>query len=185
VNDVQLLKPIPGLAARLAEAKEMGVYGTKERSVINAANADGINAIVANQMDVAHQVIDAGMVPIIEPEVNIHSTTKGEAEAMLAEALMAQIETLGEGQDVMLKLTLPDVPGLYDTLADHPCVLRVVALSGGYSTADASARLAQNHKMIASFSRALTEGLQRDMADAEFEAALGSNISTIHAASIA
>ncbi|MEO0767775.1 MAG: fructose bisphosphate aldolase [Pseudomonadota bacterium] len=185
VNDVQLLKPIPGLAARLAEAKEMGVYGTKERSVINAANADGINAIVANQMDVAHEVIDAGMVPIIEPEVNIHSTTKGEAEAMLAEALMAQIETLGEGQDVMLKLTLPDVPGLYDTLADHPRVLRVVALSGGYSTADASARLAQNHKMIASFSRALTEGLQRDMADAEFETALGSNISTIHAASIA
>ncbi len=184
-DDVQLLKPIPGLSGTLAAAKEMGVYGTKERSVINAANADGIKAIVANQMDVAHEVINAGMVPIIEPEVNIHSTTKGEAEAMLADALMAQIETLGEGQDVMLKLTLPEVPGLYDALADHPRVLRVVALSGGYSTADASARLAKNHKMIASFSRALTEGLQRDMSDSDFEAALGSNISTIHSASIA
>ena len=184
-DDVQLLKPIPGLSDTLAAAKAMGVYGTKERSVVNAANAAGIEAIVSNQMDVAHEVIAAGMVPIIEPEVNIHSSSKAEAEAILADRLMAHVETLGAGQDVMLKLTLPDVPGLYDALADHPRVLRVVALSGGYSTSDASARLAKNHKMIASFSRALTEGLQRDMADADFEAALGQNISTIHAASIA
>lgn len=184
-DDVQLLKPIPGLADTLAEARAMGVYGTKERSVINAANADGIAAIVANQFDVAHEVIAAGMVPIIEPEVNIHSTTKAEAEALLADALMTHVQTLGAGQDVMLKLTLPEVPGLYDALADHPRVVRVVALSGGYSTADASARLAQNHKMIASFSRALTQGLQRDMSDAEFIAALGANIDVIHKASIA
>jgi fructose-bisphosphate aldolase class I len=184
-NDVQLLKPIPGLAATLAHAKAMGVYGTKERSVVNAANADGIAAIVANQFDVAHEVISAGMVPIIEPEVNIHSTSKGAAEAMLADALMAQVETLAEGQDIMLKLTLPEVPGIYDALADHPKVLRVVALSGGYSTVDACTRLAQNHKMIASFSRALTEGLQRDMSDSDFETALGRNIDMIHAASIA
>jgi fructose-bisphosphate aldolase class I len=117
--------------------------------------------------------------------VNIHSTSKGAAEAMLADALMAQVETLAEGQDIMLKLTLPEVPGIYDALADHPKVLRVVALSGGYSTVDACTRLAQNHKMIASFSRALTEGLQRDMSDSDFETALGRNIDMIHAASIA
>lgn len=184
-DDVQLLKPIPGLTDTLVQARAMGVYGTKERSVINAANAAGITAIVANQFDVAHEVIAAGMVPIIEPEVNIHSTTKAEAEALLADALMTHVQTLGAGQDVMLKLTLPEVPGLYDALADHPRVVRVVALSGGYSTVDASARLAQNHKMIASFSRALTQGLQRDMTDAEFIAALGANIDVIHKASIA
>lgn len=183
-DDVQLLKPVPGLAETLAKAKGLGVYGTKERSVINAANAAGIKAIVANQMEVAREVIAAGMVPIMEPEVNIHSATKAEAEAILADELMAQVDTLGAGQDVMLKLTLPDQPGLYDALADHPRLVRVVALSGGYSTADASARLAQNHKMIASFSRALTEGLRRDMSDAAFEAALGHNISVIHQASI-
>ena len=184
-DDVQLLKPIPGLAETLAKAKAMGVYGTKERSVINGANAAGIDAIVANQFEVAHEVIAAGMVPIIEPEVNIHSATKAQAEAMLAKALMARVETLGEGQDVMLKLTLPEQAGLYDALADHPRVARVVALSGGYSTVDASARLARNHKMIASFSRALTQGLQRDMSDAEFETALGCNIEMIHQASVA
>ena len=183
-DDVQLLKPVPGLAETLAKAKGLGVYGTKERSVINAANVAGIKAIVANQMEVAREVIAAGMVPIMEPEVNIHSATKAEAEAILADELMAQVDTLGAGQDIMLKLTLPDQPGLYDALADHPRLVRVVALSGGYSTADASARLAQNHKMIASFSRALTEGLRRDMSDAEFEAALGHNISVIHQASI-
>ncbi|WP_299702477.1 fructose bisphosphate aldolase [uncultured Tateyamaria sp.] len=184
-DGVQLLKPIPGLAATLAEAKAMGIYGTKERSVIHGANSDGIKAIVANQFDVAHEVIGAGMVPIIEPEVNIHSETKAEAEAILAEALMAQTEALGEGQDIMLKLTLPEQPGIYDALADHPRVQRVVALSGGYSTQDASARLAQNHKMIASFSRALTEGLQRDMSDDGFHAALGGNINQIYEASVA
>lgn len=185
VDQVQLLKPIPGLADTLAAAKAMGIYGTKERSVVHQANAAGIKAIVDNQFAVAHEVIAAGMVPIIEPEVNIHSETKAEAEALLAEALMDKTATLGDGQDIMLKLTLPEVPGLYDALADHPRVQRVVALSGGYSTQDASARLAQNHKMIASFSRALTEGLQRDMSSEGFVAALGGNIDKIYKASIA
>ncbi|MEL6466318.1 MAG: fructose bisphosphate aldolase [Pseudomonadota bacterium] len=185
VDQVQLLKPIPGLADTLAAAKAMGIYGTKERSVVHQANAAGIKAIVDNQFAVAHEVIAAGMVPIIEPEVNIHSETKAEAEALLAEALMDKTATLSDGQDIMLKLTLPEVPGLYDALADHPRVQRVVALSGGYSTQDASARLAQNHKMIASFSRALTEGLQRDMSSEGFVAALGGNIDKIYKASIA
>ena len=184
-DGVQLLKPIPGLSETLLAAKAMGIFGTKERSVVNEANAHGIAEIVKNQFDVAREVIAAGLVPIIEPEVNIHSASKQQAEALLADALLQHIEMLQEGQDVMLKLTLPDQPGLYDALADHARVLRVVALSGGYSTDDASARLAQNHKMIASFSRALTEGLQRDMTDAGFEAALGANIDKIYDASVA
>ena len=184
-DDVQLLNPIPGLAEMLAEAKKLGVFGTKERSVIHGANKGGIEAIVANQMDVAHEVLAAGMVPIMEPEIDIHSATKAEAESMLVEALLKKVNTLDDGQNVMLKVTLPDVPGTYDVLADHPRVLRVVALSGGYSTNDASARLAKNHKMIASFSRALTEGLQREMSDTDFDAALGRNITTIYNASIA
>ncbi|WP_299653063.1 fructose bisphosphate aldolase [uncultured Tateyamaria sp.] len=182
---VQLLKPIPGLSETLAAAKAMGIYGTKERSVVHEANAEGIEAIVANQFDVAHEVIAAGMVPIIEPEVNIHSKSKAEAEALLAQALMAHTDALGDGQDIMLKLTLPEEPGIYDDLADHPRVQRVVALSGGYSTQDASERLAQNHKMIASFSRALTEGLQRDMSEDGFRSALGDNIRQIYDASVA
>ncbi|MEM6760019.1 MAG: fructose bisphosphate aldolase [Pseudomonadota bacterium] len=181
----QVLKPIPGLADTLAAASEMGIFGTKERSVIHTADADGIAAVVDNQMAVAAEVIAAGMAPIIEPEVDIHSDSKRAAEELLASALLDRINGLGDGQDVMLKLTLPDVAGLYDVLADHPRVLRVVALSGGYSTAVASEKLAQNHKMIASFSRALTEGLKRDMSDADFLAALGANIDTIHRASIA
>ena len=181
---VQLLKPMPGLAARLAEARDMGIFGTKERSVIQSANADGIAAIAQNQFDVAHAVLAAGLVPIIEPEVNIHSDTKAASEDMLADALLGHINQLSDGQDIILKLTLPDVPGLYDALADHPRVLRVVALSGGYTTDEASAKLAQNHKMIASFSRALTEGLRRDMDDAGFVAALGKNIDQIYQASI-
>ena len=184
-DDVQVMKPIPGLSDTLASARKTGVFGTKERSVIHEANAAGIERIVANQFDVAREVIAAGMVPIIEPEVNINSATKGEAEAMLAKELIDQVATLGDGQDIMLKLTLPDEPGLYDQLADHPRVLRVVALSGGYTTADACAKLAQNHKMVASFSRALTEGLRRDMSDDDFSAALGSNIDQIFQASIA
>ncbi|MEO0633139.1 MAG: fructose bisphosphate aldolase [Pseudomonadota bacterium] len=181
----QVLKSIPGLPETLAAAREMGIFGTKERSVIHTADPDGIAAVVDNQMDVAAEVIAAGMVPIIEPEVNIHSDSKRAAEDILAAALLDRINGLGDGQDVMLKLTLPDVAGLYDALADHPRVLRVVALSGGYSTAVASEKLSQNHKMIASFSRALTEGLKRDMSDAEFLSALGANIDTIHRASIA
>lgn len=184
-DDAQVMKPIPGLSDTLASAGKMGVFGTKERSVIHEANAAGIARVVANQFDVARDVIAAGMVPIIEPEVNINSATKGQAEAMLAKELIDQIAALGDGQDIMLKLTLPDEPGLYDQLADHPRVLRVVALSGGYTTADACVRLAQNHKMIASFSRALTEGLRRDMSDDDFSAALGGNIDQIFQASVA
>ena len=184
-DGVQVMKPMPGLDELLEKGVSKGVFGTKMRSVVNSAYKRGIGEVVAQQFAGGHQILRHGLVPIIEPEGNINAPDKAEAEAILADKLMAHVETLGAGQDVMLKLTLPDVPGLYDALADHPRVLRVVALSGGYSTSDASARLAKNHKMIASFSRALTEGLQRDMADADFEAALGQNISTIHAASIA
>ncbi|MDG1471526.1 MAG: fructose bisphosphate aldolase [Ascidiaceihabitans sp.] len=184
-NGVQLMKPMPGIEATLAAAKTAGIFGTKERSVVNSANADGIAQIVAQQFELAKTVIAVGLVPIVEPEVNIHADDKAQAEDMLRDALMAQLETLEEGQNVMLKLTIPDVAGQYDGLADHPRVMRVVALSGGYSTDDACARLAKNSKMIASFSRALTEGLQRDMSDAEFDAALGVNIGKIYDASVA
>ena len=184
VDGVQLMKEIPDLPNTLAVAKSLGVYGTKERSVVHHANAAGIARIVDNQFDVADTVLAAGMVPIIEPEVNIHSETKAEAEEMLRDALLARLNTLPEGAEVMLKLSLPSTPGHYDSLADHPAVLRVVALSGGYSTDEASALLAANAKMIASFSRALTEGLQKSMSDAEFDAALGANITKIYEASV-
>ncbi|MEO1463266.1 MAG: fructose bisphosphate aldolase [Pseudomonadota bacterium] len=184
-DGVQVMKPIPGLAETLAVAKLLGIFGTKERSVIHEADAGGIARIVANQMDVANVVLDAGMVPIIEPEVNIKSATKAEAEDLLEAELKAAIDALPDGAEVMLKLTLPTKPGLYDTLSDHPKVLRVVALSGGYSTEEACALLAKNPKMIASFSRALTEGLQRSMSDDEFGAALGQNIDQIYQASVA
>ncbi len=180
-NGVQLMKPIPGLADTLAKAQ--GVFGTKERSVIHEANAEGIAAIVAQQFDVAREVTDAGMVPIIEPEVNIHSDTKAEAEEILKTEILKNLDQLSEGQEVMLKLTIPSNANLYDTVADHPRVLRVVALSGGYSTEQACDLLAQNGKMIASFSRALTEGLSKQQSDAEFNSALGSNIDKIFRAS--
>ncbi len=181
-NGVQLMKPIPGLADTLAKAT--GVFGTKERSVINEANAEGIAAVVAQQFDVAREVVAAGMVPIVEPEVNIHSATKSEAEAILKAEILKNLDTLDEGQDIMLKLTIPNEANLYDALADHPRVMRVVALSGGYSTEQACDLLSQNGKMIASFSRALTEGLSKQMSDAEFNTALGSNIDKIYQASI-
>lgn len=181
----QVMKPMPGLEQLLARAKGKGIFGTKERSVIHEANEAGIEAVVAQQVEVAKTVCAAGLVPIIEPEVNIHSETKAEAEELLAASLMRHIEGLGADELVMLKLTIPEKPGLYDALADHANVLRVVALSGGYSTDEASARLAQNGKMIASFSRALTEGLNVKMSDAEFEAALGANIDKIYEASVA
>jgi fructose-bisphosphate aldolase class I len=184
-NGVQLMKPMPGLDALLAEAKAKGIFGTKERSVIHEADETGIKAIVAQQFEVGAQVTAAGLVPILEPEVNIHSATKAEAEDMLKAEIARLLDALPDGVDVMLKLTLPTKPGLYDDLARHPRVLRVVALSGGYSTDEASAKLAQNKLMIASFSRALTEGLNVRMTDAEFNAALGSNIDKIYRASIA
>ncbi|WP_170338723.1 fructose bisphosphate aldolase [Ruegeria arenilitoris] len=181
-NGVQLMKPIPGLAETLAKAE--GVFGTKERSVIHEANAEGIAAVVKQQFDVAREVIATSMVPIIEPEVNIKSDTKAEAEEILKAEILKNLDELGEGQDVMLKLTLPSKANLYDEAADHPRVLRVVALSGGYSTDEACDLLAQNGKMIASFSRALTEGLSKQQSDAEFNAALGSNIDKIYRASV-
>ncbi|WP_298835718.1 fructose bisphosphate aldolase [uncultured Roseobacter sp.] len=183
-NGVQLMKPMPGLEALLHEARGKGIFGTKERSVVHEADAEGITAIVAQQFEVGATVTAAGLVPILEPEVNIHSDTKAEAEALLEAEIAKHLNALPDGVDVMLKLTLPEKPGLYDGLARHPRVLRVVALSGGYSTDDASARLAQNDHMIASFSRALTEGLNVSMSDAEFDAALGSNIDKIYRASV-
>ena len=182
---VQLLKPMPDLDALLARAVEKGIFGTKERSVIHEANEAGIDAVVAQQMEVAKTVCAAGLVPIVEPEVNIHSKTKAQAEEMLAASLLRHLNDLGADELVMLKLTIPEQPGLYDALADHANVLRVVALSGGYSTDEACERLAQNAKMIASFSRALTEGLNVNMSDTEFEAALKGNIDKIYEASVA
>ena len=184
-DDVQLMKPMPGLDGLLSRAVDKGVFGTKERSVIHEANVAGITAIVAQQFEVARQVCAAGLVPIIEPEVNIHSATKGAAEDMLRDALALHLDTLEADQMVMLKLTLPDVAGLYDGIARHANVVRVVALSGGYSTDEACAKLAQNGSMIASFSRALSEGLNVKMSDAEFNAALGTNIRKIYEASMA
>lgn len=182
-NGVQLMKPIPGVEETLKEAAEFGIFGTKERSVIFEANAEGIKAIVDQQFELGMTVVAAGLVPILEPEVDIHSATKAEAEAMLKAEILTHLDALGEGQDVMLKLTIPNEPGLYDDLADHPKVIRVVALSGGYSTDDACARLSKQPKMIASFSRALAEGLFKQQSDAEFNAALGANIDKIFAAS--
>jgi fructose-bisphosphate aldolase class I len=182
-DGAQIMKPMPGLEALLADAKAMGVFGTKERSVIHETNAAGIKAVVAQQFDVAKTVCKAGLVPIIEPEVDINSPSKAEAEAILKQEIAAHLDTLGEGETVMLKLTIPTEDGLYVDLADHPKVLRVVALSGGYSTDDACERLARNPKMIASFSRALAEGLTHQMSEAEFNAALGANIDKIFNAS--
>ena len=184
-DGVQLMKPMPGLDDLLARAAGKGIFGTKERSVIHGANQAGVEAIVTQQFEVARQVCAAGLVPIIEPEVNIQSDSKGEAETMLSASLARHLDLLSGDQKVMLKLTLPEVEGLYDPVAGHPNVVRVVALSGGYSTDVASARLARNHKMIASFSRALTEGLNVKMSDAEFNAALGGNIAKIYDASVA
>lgn len=182
-NGVQLMKPIPGLAETLGKAAPLGVFGTKERSVIHEANAEGIAAVVSQQFDVAREVISAGMVPIVEPEVNIHSESKEEAETLLKAEILKHLDTLGEGEDVMLKLTLPTKANLYDEVAEHPRVVRVVALSGGYSTQEACDLLSRNGKMIASFSRALTEGLSKQLSDADFNAALGGNIDKIFQAS--
>lgn len=183
-DGVQLMKPMPGLDSVLSNAAAQGIFGTKERSVIQSANETGINAIVAQQFEVARQVCAAGLVPIVEPEVNIHSDTKAEAEELLRGAILRELEALSGDQLVMLKLSLPSQANYYDPLAAHPNVLRVVALSGGYSTEEASALLAQNTNMIASFSRALTEGLQKQMTDEVFAAAIGANINQIYQASV-
>ncbi|MCX7565533.1 fructose bisphosphate aldolase [Sulfitobacter sp. F26169L] len=184
-NGVQLLKPMPELDALLSKANEKGIFGTKERSLILEANAQGISDVVAQQFDVARQVAAAGLVPIVEPEVHIDSATKAEAEEILESEIMKHLNDLPEDVNVILKLTIPSKAGLYDAAADHARVLRVVALSGGYSTDVACDLLSQNHKMIASFSRALAEGLNVKMSDAEFNAALGQNIAKIYNASVA
>ncbi len=182
-NGVQLMKPMPDLDALLTKARALGVFGTKERSVVNLANRDGIAAVVKQQFEIGAQVLSHGMMPIIEPEVNIKSPERAEADAILLDEILKALDALPEGQQVMLKLSIPATPGLFDPLIDHPKVLRVVALSGGFKRPEACAELARNRGMIASFSRALLEDLRHGMTDAEFDAALGEAIDAIHAAS--
>ena len=182
---MQPMKPIEGLDATLARAKAKGIFGTKERSVIGRADAEGIRRVVAQQFDVARQVLAHDMVPIIEPEVTISIPDKADAEAMLRDALLEALDGLPDGQRVMFKLTLPEEPNLYAPLAEHPKVLKVVALSGGYDQREANRRLAQNRGVIASFSRALTEGLNAQQTSDVFDATLSTTIQSIRDASVA
>jgi fructose-bisphosphate aldolase class I len=182
-DGVQLMKPMPGLDALLARAKGLGMFGTKERSVINAANQQGIAAIVDQQFEVGRQVLAAGMMPILEPEYSIKAPDRREGEELLKAEILRNLAALSEGQQVMLKLSLPVVPGAFGELVAHPRVLRVVALSGGYNRPEACAELAKNPGVIASFSRALLEDLRADMSDAEFDQALGEAIDEIYRAS--
>ena len=182
-NGVQVMKPMPGLAALLAKAVAQDVFGTKMRSVVKLANHEGIKAVVEQQFEVGKEILAAGLVPIIEPEVDINSPEKAEAEALLKLEILAQLNMLEEGQEVMLKLTLPSENNFYKELVDHPRVLKVVALSGGYSRDDANAKLAENQGMIASFSRALTEGISVQQSEEEFEATLDKAIESIYQAS--
>lgn len=182
-NGVQMMKPIPGLSGLLERARQLGVFGTKERSVINLANREGIAAIVAQQFDIARQVLSHGLVPIIEPEVSIKSPERAEADTVLKDEILAALDGIEDGQQVMLKLSLPAEPGLFDALVDHPKVLKVVALSGGFSRDEACAELAKNRGMIASFSRALLSDLRADQDDELFDRTLGAAIDQIHQAS--
>ena len=183
-NDVQLMKPIPELSARIAAANKHGVFGTKMRSVINLANAAGIEAVVAQQFEIGKEIIAGGLIPIIEPEVNIKSEQKAQAEEILKTSLISHLNKLNENQTVMLKLSLPTKPNLYQDLVNHPRVLKVVALSGGYSRDDANKKLVENNGVIASFSRALTEGLSAKQSDDQFDALLDSTIQSIFDASV-
>ncbi|MDH4277781.1 MAG: fructose bisphosphate aldolase [Acidimicrobiia bacterium] len=182
-NGVQVMKANPGLAELLARAVEKGVFGTKMRSVIKLANPHGVKAVVDQQFEVGHQILAAGLMPILEPEVDIHSPEKAEAEVLLRDAIIAHLDSLGDGQSVMLKLSIPTEDNFYRPLIEDDRVLRVVALSGGYSRDEANERLSRNHGMIASFSRALAEGLSAGQSDDEFNAVLGSSIDAIFAAS--
>lgn len=182
-NGVQLMKAMPDLDALLARAKAKGIFGTKMRSVIKQANKDGIQAVVDQQFEVARQIIKAGLVPIIEPEVDIKCPDKAAAENLLKAALKAGLDQLAADQIVMLKLTIPEQDDLYADFVKHPRVLKVVALSGGYPRDEANKRLARQHGMVASFSRALTEGLTAQQSDAEFNAALDTAIEGIYQAS--
>ena len=183
-NDVQLMKPIPELGTRIAAANKHGVFGTKMRSVINMANPSGIDAVVKQQFDIGKEIIAGGLVPIIEPEVSIKSPQKAEAEEILKKSLLDYANSLSGDQNIMLKLSIPTKANLYKELVDHPRVVRVVALSGGYSREEANRLLAQNTGVIASFSRALAEGLTAQQSDAEFDAALNSTIQSIYDASV-
>ena len=183
VDGSQVMKPIPGLDELCQRAAAKGVFGTKMRSVIKVANEAGITANVAQQFDFGRQILANGLVPIIEPEVDINSPSKAEAEVLLKGRILAELDTIPDGQRIMLKLTLPETDGFYDDVVAHPKVLRVVALSGGYSREEANARLARNPGVIASFSRALTEGLSAKQSDAEFDAALDASIGSIFDAS--
>lgn len=182
-NGVQLMKPIPDLDTLLEHAKSLGVFGTKERSVINAANASGIAVCVAQQFQLAKQVLRHGMMPIIEPEVNIKSADRAESDDLLLSAILEELDEIPEGQRVMLKLSIPAESGKFEPLVDHPKVLRVVALSGGFSRYEACHELAKNPGMIASFSRALLSDLRAQQSDAQFDATLGQAIDEIYAAS--
>ena len=184
-DGVQLMKPMPDLDALLSRAKGLGVFGTKERSVINLANPAGIAAVVAQQFEVAKQVLAHGMVPIIEPEVNIKSPERDAADRILLTEIQKNLDSVPEGQQVMLKLSIPTEAGLFQPLVDHPKVLRVVALSGGFSREEACRELARNPGMIASFSRALLSDLRAQQSDEEFDRTLGQAIDEIQAASVA
>ena len=181
---VQLMKPMTKLDSLLERAAALGIFGTKMRSFIQEPNEDGISAIVDQQFDYAHKIAERGLMPIIEPEVSIKSPDKPRADRLLVEKLKSKLDKLPDDGQVMLKLTLPDQNDLYAPLIEHPRVLRVVALSGGYSLTESCTILARNHRLIASFSRALTEGLTIDQSDAEFDEKLGANIDEIYAASL-
>ncbi|WP_018997505.1 fructose bisphosphate aldolase [Hirschia maritima] len=182
-NGVQVMKPMPGLDCLLERAVENGVYGTKMRSVVNAANQEGIAAVVAQQFEVGMQIISHGLMPIIEPEVTITISDKAEAEEILRSEITKQLDALPEDKQVMLKLSLPTEANFYQSLIDHPRVQRVVALSGGYAREEANAKLASNTGMIASFSRATLEGLSAQQSDADFDGTLSSTIDEIYTAS--
>jgi len=182
-NGVQLMKPMPTLDDLLKKAKSKGIFGTKERSVIKQNNAEGIKAVVKQQFEIARQVLSHGLVPIVEPEVDIKNPDKKGSEAVLKKEILAELDKLPNNQQVMLKLTIPDVDNFYAELIKHPRVLKVVALSGGYSRDEANKRLARQHGMIASFSRALSEGLTAQQSDAEFNKSLDTAIQSIYDAS--
>ena len=183
-DGAQVMKPMPDLDAVMAKAISHGVFGTKMRSVIKLGNEAGVDAVVSQQFEVGRRIVAAGLVPIIEPEIDIHSPEKAAAEVLLKAALLAEIGRLAPEEFIMLKLTLPEQDDFYAELVDHPNVLRVVALSGGYSRAEANALLARNHGVVASFSRALTEGLTAQQSEVEFDAALDASIESIFQASI-
>ena len=182
-DGAQVMKPMPELDSLLARAKGIGVFGTKMRSVIKLANPDGVKAVVDQQFEIGRHIVESGLVPIIEPEVDIHSPEKEQAEALLKDAMLAHLDALGPEQKVMLKLTLPERENFYAECVNHPNVLRVAALSGGYTREEANARMTRNHGVIASFSRALTEGLTAQQSDDEFNTMLDSSIASIFDAS--